>query len=315
MSDSQANKQVICEVLMEKAKEDKDIFVICSDSKGSGSMTAFADMYPEQFVEVGIAEQNLVSMAAGMAKCGKKVFAVSPASFLTARSYEQIKVDAAYSGANVKLIGISGGVSYGALGMTHHSLQDIAALSAVPGLEIYIPSDRHQTRYLTELLLDSSQPAYVRVGRNAVGDIYSESDGFVGKKAVVHGEYSDSDLVIVACGEMVLEALKAGRRLNETGVRTCVLDVFCLKPLDEETILKTCSRARAVITVEEHSGYGGLGSMICRLLSGHQPKPVIVMAMPDSPVIAGKSREIFEYYGLTADGIASQACRLLDRVK
>lgn len=314
MSNSQANKQVICEVLMEKAKEDKDIFVMCSDSRGSGSMTAFADSYPEQFVEVGIAEQNLVSMAAGMAKCGKKVFAVSPASFLAARSYEQIKVDAAYSGANVKLIGISGGVSYGALGMTHHSLQDIAALSAVPGLEIYIPSDRHQTKYLTELLLDSGQPAYVRVGRNAVGDIYSERDGFVGKKAVVHGEYSDSALVIIACGEMVLEALKAGRQLNEAGIRTCVLDAFCLKPLDEETILKTCRRAKAVITVEEHSGYGGLGSMICRLLSGNEPKPVTVMAMPDSPVIAGKSREIFEYYGLTADGIVLQARRLLDRV-
>ena len=129
-----ANKQIICEVLMEAAKEDKDIVALCSDSRGSGSFTPFADTYPEQFVETGIAEQNLVSIAAGLAKCGKKSYAVSPACFLSTRSYEQCKVDVAYSNTNVKLIGISGGVSYGALGMSHHSAQDIAAMSAIPNI-------------------------------------------------------------------------------------------------------------------------------------------------------------------------------------
>ena len=162
-----ANKQVICQVLMEKAKTDKDIVVLCSDSRGSASMTPFADGFPEQFVEVGIAEQNLVSISAGLAKCGKKAYAVSPACFLSTRSYEQAKVDVAYSNTNVKLIGISGGISYGALGMSHHSAQDIAAMSAVPNMRVYIPSDRNQTKCLTEALLKDEKPAYIRVGRNA----------------------------------------------------------------------------------------------------------------------------------------------------
>ena len=171
-----ANKQVICQVLMEKAKIDKDIVVLCSDSRGSASMTPFADGFPEQFVEVGIAEQNLVSISAGLAKCGKKAYAVSPACFLSTRSYEQAKVDVAYSNTNVKLIGISGGISYGALGMSHHSAQDIAAMSAVPNMRVYIPSDRNQTKCLTEALLKDEKPAYIRVGRNAVEDVYEEGN-------------------------------------------------------------------------------------------------------------------------------------------
>ena len=148
-----ANRAVMCEVLKEAAAKDRDVVVLCSDSRGSASLTSFADTYPEQFVEVGIAEQNLVSVAAGLASCGKKAFAASPASFISTRSYEQCKVDCAYSGMNVKLIGISGGIGYGALGMTHHSAQDIAAMSAIPGMRVYLPSDRHQTRRLFEALL------------------------------------------------------------------------------------------------------------------------------------------------------------------
>ena len=137
-----ANKQVICDVLLKHAAADKDIVVLCSDSRGSGSMTDFAKKFPQQFVEVGIAEQDLVSISAGLAACGKKAYAVSPASFLSTRSMEQAKVDVAYSHTNVKLIGISGGVSYGALGMTHHSATDIATMASIPGLKVYLPSDR-----------------------------------------------------------------------------------------------------------------------------------------------------------------------------
>ena len=149
-----ANRQVICEVLMEHAKEDRDVVVLCSDSRGSASLAPFASAFPEQFVEVGIAEQNLVSISAGMAKCGKKPYAASPASFISTRSFEQAKVDVAYSNTNVKLIGISGGVSYGALGMSHHSAQDIAAFASVPNMRVYLPSDRFQTRHLMEALLE-----------------------------------------------------------------------------------------------------------------------------------------------------------------
>ena len=169
-----ANRAVMCEVLMERAKRDPDLVVLCSDSRGSASLAPFAQAYPKQFVEVGIAEQDLVSIAAGLAVCGKKAYAVSPASFLSTRSYEQAKVDCAYSRANVKLIGISGGVSYGALGMTHHSAQDIAAMAAIPGMRVYLPSDRRQTKRLFESLLEDSQTAYVRLGRNPVEDLYEE---------------------------------------------------------------------------------------------------------------------------------------------
>ena len=171
-----ANRAVMCEVLKKASENDKDIMVLCSDSRGSASLSSYADAYPEQFVEVGIAEQDLVSIAAGLASCGKKSFAVSPASFLTTRSYEQCKVDCAYSNTNVKLVGISGGISYGALGMTHHSAQDIAAMSAIPGMRVYLPSDRHQTKKLFEALLNDTQTAYIRLGRNPVEDVYEEEN-------------------------------------------------------------------------------------------------------------------------------------------
>lgn len=148
MANKIANRKVICDTLLEAAKTDKDIVVLCSDSRGSASLTPFFDQYPQQSVEVGIAEQDLVSIAAGMASCGKKAWAASPASFVTTRSYEQCKVDVSYSNTNVKLIGISGGVSYGALGMSHHSAQDIAAMSAIPNMRVYLPSDRFQTAEL-----------------------------------------------------------------------------------------------------------------------------------------------------------------------
>src|SRR5574344_1627897 len=171
-----ANKEMICNVLMDAAKTDKDIVVLCSDSRGSASATPFANEYPEQFVEVGIAEQDLVGIAAGMARVGKRTFPMSPACFIAARSYEQCKVDVAYSHTNVTLIGISGGVSYGALGMSHHSAQDIAAMSAIPNMRVYLPSDRFQTAHLVEALLQDDKPAYIRVGRNPVEDIYEDEN-------------------------------------------------------------------------------------------------------------------------------------------
>ena len=174
-----SNRQTICEVLLEKAKDDKDIVVVCSDSRGSASLTPFFNTYPEQSVEVGIAEQNLVGVSAGLASCGKKVYCASPASFLTTRSYEQAKVDVAYSNTNVKMIGISGGVSYGALGMTHHSCQDFAAMCGLTGMRVYDPSDRFQTRKLIEALYEDEKPAYIRVSRNPGEDVYDENMPFM----------------------------------------------------------------------------------------------------------------------------------------
>lgn len=305
-----ANKQMICEVLMEAAKTDKDIVALCSDSRGSGSFTPFAETYPDQFVETGIAEQNLVSISAGLAKCGKKSYAVSPACFLSTRSYEQAKVDVAYSNTNVKLIGISGGVSYGALGMSHHSAQDIAAMSAIPNMRVYIPSDHLQTKELTKALLKDEKPAYVRVGRNAVDPVYEEGNvPFEMDKATVIRE--GSDVAIIACGEMVGPAKAAAEILKEQGISATVVDMYCIKPLDKAAIVKAASNAKAVLTVEEHAPFGGLGSMVSQVVGSECPRKVVNMSLPDAPVITGTSREVFDYYGLNAEGIAKKAAELV----
>ena len=307
-----ANRQVICEVLMEHAKEDRDVVVLCSDSRGSASLAPFASAFPEQFVEVGIAEQNLVSISAGMAKCGKKPYAASPASFISTRSFEQAKVDVAYSNTNVKLIGISGGVSYGALGMSHHSAQDIAAFASVPNMRVYLPSDRFQTRRLMEALLEDEKPAYIRVGRNPVEDVYEEGNvPFVMDKATVITQ--GTDVAIIACGEMVKTAMDAAKILKEKGISASVVDMYCVKPLDVETVIQAASGAKAVVTVEEHAPYGGLGSMVSQVVAGECPKKVVNMSLPDAPVITGTSREVFDYYGLNAEGIAGTAEKALGR--
>lgn len=307
---AEANKQVVCNVLMEAAAQDRDVVVLCSDSRGSGSMTDFANTYPDQFVEVGIAEQNLVTVAAGLASCGKKTYAVSPASFLSTRSMEQVKVDVAYSHTNVKLLGISGGVSYGALGMTHHSNNDIAVISSIPGMRVYIPSDRLQTRKLFEALLQDKEPAYIRVGRNAVEDVYTEDNiPFAMDKATVLQE--GKDIAIIACGEMVQAAKAAGELLAQQGISVEVVDMYCLKPLDKEAISRVAAKCRAVITIEEHVAIGGLGSMVCQELCATKPLPVRCLTLPDAPVVTGKSQQVFDYYGLNAKGIAEVAHKLL----
>lgn len=304
------NRQAICEVLMEKAKEDKDIVVLCSDSRGSASLKPFSVAYPEQFVEVGIAEQNLVSISAGLAKCGKKPFAASPACFLSTRSYEQAKVDCAYSDTNVTLIGISGGISYGALGMSHHSAQDIAAMSAIPNMRVYLPSDRFQTAKLIEALFMDKKPAYVRVGRNAVEDIYSEENcPFVMDKATVLCQ--GDDVAIIACGEMVKPAVDAAAKLKEEGIGATVLDMYCVKPLDKEAIIRAAKKVKAVITVEEHAPFGGLGSMVSQVVASECPRKVVNLALPDAPVITGNSKEVFDYYGLNAEGIVKKVLEIV----
>lgn len=305
-----ANRQVICDVLIEAAKEDKDVVALCSDSRGSASMTKFADTYPEQFVEVGIAEQNLVSISAGLAKCGKKPYASSPASFLSTRSYEQCKVDVAYSNTNVKLIGISGGVSYGALGMSHHSAQDIAAMCSIPNMRVYIPSDRLQTEHLFKALLKDEKPAYIRVGRNPVEDVYEEGNvPFEMDRATVLRE--GTDIAIIACGEMVKPAADAAKLLEEKGIHAAVVDMYCIKPLDKAAIVKAASGAKAVLTVEEHAPFGGLGSMVSQVVGSECPRKVVNLALPDAPVITGTSKEVFDHYGLNAEGIAKKAMELL----
>lgn len=304
------NRKAICDVLMKEAEKDRNIVVLCSDSRGSASLAPFAAAFPEQFVEMGIAEQDLVSVAAGLAHCGKKAFAASPACFLSTRSYEQCKIDVAYSNTNVKLIGISGGISYGALGMSHHSAQDIAALSAIPNMRVYLPSDRFQTAKLIEALLQDELPAYIRVGRNLVEDIYSEKDcPFEMNRATRIG--AGKDVLIVACGEMVRPSIEAAKLLENEGIHATVLDMYCVKPLDEAAVIEAAKEAKLVVTVEEHAPYGGLGSMVSQVVGRECPRKVVSISLPDAPVITGTSSQVFDYYGMNAEGIADTVKRNL----
>ncbi|WP_212962590.1 transketolase family protein [Cohnella xylanilytica] len=306
------NRQVICETLSELAREDRAITVLASDSRGSAAMAPFAKEFPEQFVEVGIAEQNIVGIAAGLAHSGKKPFVTSPACFLSMRSIEQIKVDVAYSGTNVKLVGISGGISYGALGMSHHSVQDIAVARAIPGLAVVLPADRHETKRMTEALVGYEGGVYVRIGRNPVEDVY-ESDEYefeIGKAVTMR---EGTDLTIVAAGETVRVALDAAEALAEEGVSCRVLNMHTIKPLDEEAIVRAATETGHLITVEEHSIHGGLGAAVAEVVVQRRPVPMRIVGIPDEPAIAGKTSEVFEHYGISAGHLKQIALELLGR--
>ncbi len=309
-----ANRQVICDTLMELAKDDKDIYVLTSDSRGSASMTNFANEYPKQFVEVGIAEQNLVGIAAGLATTGKKCFAASPACFLTMRSIEQVKVDVAYSNTNVKLIGISGGVSYGALGMSHHSLQDIAVMRAIPNMDIFLPADRFETEKLVRELVKYDKPAYIRIGRNPVDDVYESTDfDFQIGKANVMRE--GKDITIIATGETVKPAIEASDELKELGIKCRVLNMHTIKPLDEEAIIKAAKETGHIITVEEHSIYGGLGAAVSEVVVQNAPVPMKIVGIKDEAAITGTSKEIFNYYGLSKENLVKLAKELIEKTR
>jgi transketolase len=306
------NRQVICDTLIELGKGDREIVVLASDSRGSASMTDFVKELPGQFIEVGIAEQNLVGIAAGLAASGKKPFAASPACFLTMRSIEQIKVDVAYSGTNVKLIGISGGISYGALGMSHHSLQDLAVMRAIPGIAIILPADRHETKKLTEALVSYEGPAYIRIGRNAVEDVYEAEDfSFQIGKAITMAE--GSDITIIAVGEMVKIALDSAKSLRQEGISARVLNIHTIKPLDEAAIIKAAEETGCIITVEEHSIHGGLGAAVSEVVVQNTPVPMKILGIPDETAIPGSAPEVLQYYGINVANITDIAKELIKK--
>jgi transketolase len=307
-----ANRQAISEVLLELANENKDILVLTSDSRGSASLVEFGKELPDQIIEVGIAEQNLVGIAAGLAASGKKPIVASPACFLSMRSIEQIKVDVAYSNTNVKLIGISGGVSYGALGMSHHSLQDLAVTRAIPGLDVMMPADRHEAKKMIEALVKYDRPVYLRIGRNPVEDSYvSEDYEFQIGKAVTM--MAGNDITIIASGETVRLALDSAEALKLEGINCRVINMHTIKPLDQEAIIKAAKETGRIITIEEHSVYGGLGSAVAEVVSQNHPIPVRILGLPDEPAVAGKTAEVFEYYGLSVQNVREIAMQMVGK--
>ena len=294
--------------LLALAKQDKDIIAVTSDARGSVTLGDFAKELPGQFVECGIAEQDAVGISAGLAHSGKKVFACGPACFYVARSLEQVKVDMAYSQNPVTILGVSGGIAYGALGATHHSLHDIAVLRTFPGMTIFIPADGQQTKMLVRQLVDYKLPAYVRVGRAAVPEVYPETktDFEIGKAIQLH---DGDDLTIIACGEPVWHALEAAKRLENDGIQARVIDMsLARKPRDREAVGKGARETGRIITVEEHSRYGGLGGMVAEIVAEEMPgTEMTILGIPDENAVHGTDKEIRHYYGLDADGIYDAA--------
>ena len=300
--------------LTELARTDHSIFAIATDSRGSVTIGGFAKEHPDRFIECGIAEQNAVAIAAGLAKGGKTVFVTGPACFLAARAFEQIKIDVAYNKTNVKIIGVSSGVSYGPLGGTHTSTHDYASMRALPNLTVLAPSDNIQAAALTEQLAKIPGPVYMRMGRGDVEGIYPEGETFEIGKAKTHITHGDgSDVSIIACGETVWHALQAAERLATEGVSARVIDMFTIKPLDREAILQAARETRAIVTMEEHSEYGGLGEAVAHVVATSPvPVPMRIIGFPDEELLVGKSAELFAHYGLSAENVATVAKNLLE---
>jgi transketolase len=309
-----ANLEVFAGTLQELALNDRDIIVVTSDSRGSGKLAPFGQQFPKQIVEVGIAEQNLVGVAAGLASAGKKVFAVSPACFLTARALEQIKNDVAYSDNPVKLIGISAGVSYGALGSTHHSLHDFAVLRAINNMIIAAPADNFETEQAIRLAAEMAHPVYLRFGKKPMPLLRpaEESEFQFGKGRIIkEGE----DLAIIATGETVYPALLAAESLEaEHNISATVVSMHTIKPLDYKLLATVAASGSAIITVEEHSVFGGLGEACASfLMQNGFYNPFKIMGIPDEYTVTGSQIEIFNHYGISKTGIAETALKLLKR--
>ncbi len=309
---SLANLEIFASTLETIAKADKDIYAVTSDSRGSGKLVSFGQKLPEQIIEIGIAEQNLVGVAAGLSSMGKKVFAVSPACFLTARALEQIKNDVCYSNNPVKLIGISAGVSYGALGSTHHSLHDFAVMRAINNITVVAPADNFETAEAIRQAAQAAQPFYIRFGKKVMPSLSETNTQFeFGKGRIIR---KGSDIALIGTGETVYPALEAAQLLQEVGIEATVVSMHTIKPLDTELIASLATTCRAVLTVEEHSVHGGLGEAVASFLLQNQfHKPFKIMGLPDEYTVSGSQGEIFKHYGISAKGIQEEALRLLQK--
>jgi transketolase len=302
-------RQAFSDRLLELAKEDRNIIAVTSDARGSVTLNQFAEELPEQFVEVGIAEQNAIGVGAGLALSGKKPFVCGPACFYSARSYEQVKVDVAYTGTNVKIIAVSGGVSYGALGSTHHSLNDIAAIRVLPDMSVILPCDIHQTRIMTEVLAHFDGPAYVRMGRGVVPEVYSQSNAVfeIGKANLLQ---DGKDITLIGTGETVYHCLQAAGKLAESGISARVIDMHTVKPLDTDILGKAAHETGRILTVEEHHVFGGLGSAVAEWVVQNCNIPVRILGFPDENAVHGSSGELFAYYGLDTEGICKSVLEI-----
>jgi len=307
-----ANLEVFADTLLELARQDRRILTVTSDSRGSGKLGPFGSALPRQIVEVGIAEQNLVGIAAGLSAAGKKAFAVSPACFLTARALEQIKNDVCYSDVPAVAVGISAGVSYGALGSTHHSLHDVAALRAIHNITIVVPADNFEASEAVRAAATAQHPVYLRFGKAPMLTLHDSRARFEFGTAIVLRE--GRDVAIVASGEAVVHALLAAGVLAEQGIECRVVSMHTIKPLDTQAVLDAGRECAAIITVEEHSVHGGLGEACAAvLMQAGVSVPLRIVGLPDEDTVTGSQADIFRHYGISMEGIARSVLSVLRR--
>jgi transketolase len=307
------NRVAFAEELIELAARDERVVAVCNDSVGSSNLVGFLERFPERLFNVGIAEQNMVGVGAGLANAGLIPFVCGASPFLTGRALEQIKADVAYSQAPVILCGMSPGVAYGELGPTHHSIEDLSWLRALPGLDIVIPADRDQTRLAVRQAVAAPRPTFIRVGRIKVPDLPAATMPL--ERGRFQALRPGSDVTIIATGTAVSRALAAAEQLAADGVSARVLNAVYLAPLDEEAILTAAQETRAIVTAEEANVAGGLGAAVAAtvLRGGARQRVPLEMLGFRGFAPTGAAAFLLERNGLTADGIARAAVRALDR--
>lgn len=291
------------------ARADARVVAVCNDSVGSSNLGAFRKEFPDRLINVGIAEQNMVGVAAGLANAGFRPFVCAASPFLTGRATEQIKADVAYSDFPVVLCGMSPGMAYGELGPTHHSIEDLAWMRAIDDLPVIVPADPDETRAVMRWALAAGRPCFLRVGRTKVPAVSPDGVVFEPGRSVTlrQGE----DVTIVAIGTMVSRALEAAQFLSEGGIRARVINAASVKPLDEETLLAAARETRGIVTVEEAIVHGGLGSAVAELTAQRHPVRMRILGVTGfAPT--GSAQMLFEHFGLTAPHIARAAMDLLE---
>ena len=307
-----ANLEIFGETLLEEGKKNSNLIVVTSDSRGSGKIVPFGKELPDQIIEVGIAEQNLVGVCSGLAAGGKIVFGVSPASFLTARSLEQIKNDVAYSDQPVTLVGISAGISYGQLGSTHHSLHDYAVLRTINNLTIVSPADNFEASEVIRRAVSFNKPLYIRYGKKPMINLHKKGSNFeIGKASII---CEGGDITIIGTGETVQRAFLASRILKEDGVNAEVISMHTIKPFDEDALMKSIKKTNCLISVEEHSIYGGLGERCASLISqaGYNTK-FKILGIPDEYMINGSQADVLDHYDMSPEKISDISKSLLNQ--
>lgn len=307
---AKATRAAFGETLIKLVDEGMDIMAVDADLCGSTTTAKFGAAYPDRLFDVGIAEQNMIGVASGLALTGRTVFTGSFAVFGTGRCWEQIRNTVCDSGLNVKICPTHAGITVGADGATHQALEDIALMRVLPGMRVLVPADYASAAAAIRLAAATPGPFYVRLGREPLPEVYDE--GFTCDVAFANVLREGSDISIMACGVEVAQALAAADALAAEGISAEVVDVMSVKPLDEETIIASTAKTGRVLTVEEHSIYGGMGSAVAELLGEKHPAPVTRLGLTTFGQ-SGDAAELLAYYGLDAAGIAARVREVLGK--